>query len=104
MQPSFIDDLGDHATQVSELDVDVSQIYLSPGFAKAACRVAQHRVAIGEERLGEVTEAPLAAAPSVQQDDERMRPVARGHGDADIEQRAIHGAREETGTLASRSS
>ena len=65
MQLRDVEDLPDHAAQVLQFDVDVGEVYLPPGIAEAARRVAQHRVPFGE-RVREVTVATFATAPAVQ--------------------------------------
>ena len=102
VQPEIrpIDDLPDHAAQVAELDVHVGQVHLSPGVAEAARRVAQHGVAVRDQRIGDVALAILAAAPSMQRRDQRVRPRAGRDHQGDVEQRAVDRAGEKAGAFA----
>src|SRR5205085_3077266 len=83
-----------------ELDMDIGEVRLSPRLPEAAGRIAQHRIAVGDQRIRDIALAVLAAAPAVKRCDQRVRSCARRHGEADLEQRAIDCAREKTRALA----
>jgi hypothetical protein len=102
MQAAFVDDLPDHAPQVFHLHVHIGEVDLPPGLAESARRVAQHGMTVFlGKRIRDVAKAILAATPTVQYDDQRMRTCAWRDDNAHVEERSVDAAREEPAARAS---
>jgi hypothetical protein len=72
--------------QVSDLSVEVCEIYLPPRLPESASGIAKNRVAITEEPIGDIARARLTSRIPVNERYERKRSNTRRNLQPDIEQ------------------